>query len=476
MQHPDEGTIHGWLDHALARDEALRVEAHVAECAHCAAAVAEARGLIAAASRLLSTLDAADEPRTAPRNGAEGTAREPRIFAEERGSIGVGGELQVAGSEEVGERGGWSVWGRAWGMRVAAVLVVAAVGAVAVREMVGRDASERVAAAPRVGASAAVTAPNGATASPRVTASGRGAMSEGAAVPERATKPEGAPTADRVATPERATARVAAKRAPVRDARDMARTRPAATQAAAAGAAAQSTQADREGRVLAMQRENLIRGRVMSTVGQPVVHALVELRGTRLTTTTNEDGRYALAVPSQLARDRSAVVTVRRIGYQPASRAIALATDTAEHDFALTPSTTSLSEVVVTGMDAFTGRAALADSVAPQRDGATLTLLSRSTLHDRYGRAVRRSVYQVRPGVQVTVDAVRASDDQPPRDGAASHTQRDARVLAPDTTAVPAAPGAGINSIQWTAEDGTRFTLSGPLPLAELRTLTPLVH
>ena len=57
MQHLDEGTIHSWLDGALGPDEAARVEAHVAECPECASAVAEARGFIAASSRILTALD-----------------------------------------------------------------------------------------------------------------------------------------------------------------------------------------------------------------------------------------------------------------------------------------------------------------------------------------------------------------------------------------------------------------------------------
>ena len=57
MQHLDEGTIHSWLDGALSADEAARVEAHVNECPQCAAAVAEARGFIAASSRILTALD-----------------------------------------------------------------------------------------------------------------------------------------------------------------------------------------------------------------------------------------------------------------------------------------------------------------------------------------------------------------------------------------------------------------------------------
>ena len=58
MRHLDEGTIHGWLDGALGADEARAVESHIAECRDCASSVAEARGLIAGASRVLVGLDA----------------------------------------------------------------------------------------------------------------------------------------------------------------------------------------------------------------------------------------------------------------------------------------------------------------------------------------------------------------------------------------------------------------------------------
>ena len=70
MQHLDEGTIHSWLDGALNADEAARVEAHVKECPQCAAAVAEARGFIAASSRILTALDNAPRgviPAAAPK-------------------------------------------------------------------------------------------------------------------------------------------------------------------------------------------------------------------------------------------------------------------------------------------------------------------------------------------------------------------------------------------------------------------------
>ena len=58
MQHPDEGTIHAWLDGALTPAEGRAIEEHAASCADCAAAIAEARGLIAGSSRILAALDA----------------------------------------------------------------------------------------------------------------------------------------------------------------------------------------------------------------------------------------------------------------------------------------------------------------------------------------------------------------------------------------------------------------------------------
>ena len=58
MQHLDEGTIHAWLDGELPLAERKAAEAHVAQCDQCSAAVAEARGFIAASSRILLALDA----------------------------------------------------------------------------------------------------------------------------------------------------------------------------------------------------------------------------------------------------------------------------------------------------------------------------------------------------------------------------------------------------------------------------------
>lgn len=100
MQHLDEGTIHAWLDGALPADEAARAELHVASCETCSEAVAEARGLVAAASRILTALD--DAPRVGARRargdrGARGSLVERwRIAAVVALVIAGGGALALA--------------------------------------------------------------------------------------------------------------------------------------------------------------------------------------------------------------------------------------------------------------------------------------------------------------------------------------------------------------------------------------------
>lgn len=58
MSRPDEGLIHTWLDGECTPEESARIEALVASDPAWAAAVAEARGLVAASSRILGALDA----------------------------------------------------------------------------------------------------------------------------------------------------------------------------------------------------------------------------------------------------------------------------------------------------------------------------------------------------------------------------------------------------------------------------------
>lgn len=64
--HVDEGTIHAWLDGQLDDEPAARLQAHIARCGACAADVAEARGLVAGASRVVGMLDETPSPLVRP--------------------------------------------------------------------------------------------------------------------------------------------------------------------------------------------------------------------------------------------------------------------------------------------------------------------------------------------------------------------------------------------------------------------------
>lgn len=75
MSRPDEGLIHQWLDGECTPEESARLEQLVATDPEWAAAVAEARGLIAASSRIVQSLDAV--PRAMP----AGSVAAPRVAA-----------------------------------------------------------------------------------------------------------------------------------------------------------------------------------------------------------------------------------------------------------------------------------------------------------------------------------------------------------------------------------------------------------
>jgi hypothetical protein len=78
MPRPDEGLIHEWLDGELSPEESERVSRLVATDAEWAAAAAEARGLIAASSRILSALDAV--PGGVMPAGSRATPRAPSRY------------------------------------------------------------------------------------------------------------------------------------------------------------------------------------------------------------------------------------------------------------------------------------------------------------------------------------------------------------------------------------------------------------
>jgi hypothetical protein len=88
--HLTEGGAHAFVDGALGDEDAARAIAHVAACARCAGVVAEARGLTAASTRILSALDDVPAgvvpavttlPTTAPAAAAASAPPRPALVA-----------------------------------------------------------------------------------------------------------------------------------------------------------------------------------------------------------------------------------------------------------------------------------------------------------------------------------------------------------------------------------------------------------
>jgi TonB-linked SusC/RagA family outer membrane protein len=105
----------------------------------------------------------------------------------------------------------------------------------------------------------------------------------------------------------------------------------------------------------------IVAGRVTDrTTGRPVVDAALRLAGTPLGARTGEDGAYRIAdVPPG-----TYAMSVRRIGYAPASRSVDVAADrTTTADVALDAAATTLDEIVVTGTAGAVSKRTLGNSI-----------------------------------------------------------------------------------------------------------------
>ena len=335
MQHLDEGTIHAWLDGALAPNEASAAEAHVQTCEQCARAVAEARGLIAASSRILAALD--DVP----------AVQAPLTFP-------------VAPRRRIP----W--WRRAGVSYAAAAVALLAVGTTYVMRSVSRDElMERPAAvmdeARQTAASPEVAAQAGADsaaalrrAAPTVTAA-TGAANErqGSMLGARAAKNANEPQADK--KEDLTTDRVV----PLPGAMPRPQAPPPAVRQedAARRSFAAEMAADAEGKAV-------VKGRVLDAAsGAPVVGARVSVDSARVVASTDNAGRFELqAVP--LGQQ---TVSVRALGFQAAQHLMQVsARDSVQLGFALQKAGEQLQSAVVTGTAQAKDR--------PQQQGQAQTL------------------------------------------------------------------------------------------------------
>jgi len=421
MQHLDEGTIHAWLDGQLPRDEAARVEAHVAECRECADAVAEARGLIAASSRILTALD--DVPRV-------GSANRHQPFSPEGGAAPLT-EEQAPARERARRR-----WFSAPSLAAAAAIVVA-VGTLTLMRVGAKDQLTSEPQAERLEQTAASAADTDATpaiaseatpnAAPTSAAANAVAAANEAAprraLADRARREAAPPPVVPIAPPSVAgdravvsvdSARLAMKQS-IGNARAAALSRAMPAQQTPAESKDQRASADQRDEQLAKAQAavaapapaprpdtaavTVIRGRdagqqrfLADSARQPAAKAanavsatgvvsgrvtdgnntalstvLVTVVGTNIGVTTTESGQFELrGVPVGTQR-----VLARRIGFSAKTDSVTVTAGQATTlDVRLTPSPANLENVVVTGAASATRRATVGSTIAPAAPAA----------------------------------------------------------------------------------------------------------
>jgi len=404
MQHLDEGTIHAWLDGQLPRDEALEVEAHVAECRQCADAVAEARGLVAASSRILTALDIVPRevvPKEPQFHPPEEAARATDALADAVADAIVPLELVARPPRR---------WFNGAGLAAAAAIVVG-IGTVAVMQQSGRQmatvavdtaASAATASVPSVDSRSPAAPPpspgpvpeakslgntHAGVAAPPVAGSpsralvsrdaaneaGLRARSEGVAASKKA-EPDRITAA--ASTPVSETAASALKRE-----KEFAANKPADELAKDTKQRAQSAQPPQSPQAQAAQRREAltvvpptkvdsarsdrsqasadaaggVRGRVTDANANALAGVTVAVDGTTSSVVTNSAGEFAISGLQGGAHR----LTVRRVGYHPANRDVTVAPgQTAETDVVLNAAQTALSDVVVTSGQGAAPRAA----------------------------------------------------------------------------------------------------------------------
>ncbi|HEY4306030.1 MAG TPA: TonB-dependent receptor [Gemmatimonadaceae bacterium] len=141
----------------------------------------------------------------------------------------------------------------------------------------------------------------------------------------------------------------------------------------------------------AQQTTGTVRGRVTdAATHRGIPDAQVTIAGTRLGATTIEDGSYTLSAVPTGARS----VDVRRIGYQPTSRALTVNVgDNTVPEIALTVSAVNLSEVVVTGTAAPTEK---------RKIGTSIASIDSSVIGNAQSVTVDQAMQGKIPGAQIT--------------------------------------------------------------------------
>jgi len=431
MQHLDEGTIHAWLDGALSPEEAAKVDVHASECAQCAALVAEARGLIAASTRILNSLD--DVPSGVIPSAPSDVASVPQIVKQRR-------------------------WYDRTDFRAAAAILFVAGASLVIAKTQRKPTAGFETAIATVGAAPPDVQADTAVATPPVIADNLEAKSP----------PEKSETDAAATAPATARERVAERRAltspsivgalKVRS-RDeagredhfappsanaapspmVAQTAPPPAPTAPMEKAMQSAFGARPGATMTDAAANRpvqgrVTGRITTSQGAGLSGVNVKVQGTNLAASTDTSGRFKIDdVPAGEHR-----LIVRRIGYSEKTIPISVNDSMTTANAALDATSNMLAEVVVSGVAATTAGPPTLRQLRADTTGTT-----------------HRTVYEVRPGVEVTLVETPVMTEM---ESGISLDQRAKRAEAKkDST----------NTITW-SEGNRRYTLTGPLSTKQL--------
>jgi hypothetical protein len=430
MQHLDEGTIHAWLDGALSPEEAAKVEAHASECAECAALVAEARGLIAASTRILNSLDDVpagvipSAPADAPSAAQIGRQRRWYDRTDFRAAAAIllvaGASLVIAKSQR----------------NPTAELKTAAVANRSIP--LGAQTESDAITPPVVADTASVAASAGASGR----ASDRRALTSPPIVGALKARTRDETTREEKFAPPPANAApspMVAQTAPPPPPAPMEKAMQSAAGARIGAMMDIATNRSVQGRVT---------GRITTSQGAGLGGANVMVQGTNLAASTDTSGKFKIDdVPAGEHR-----LIVRRIGYNAKTIPISVNDSMTTANAALDVNATSLAEAVVTGV-------ATASSGAP-----TLRQLRADTTGTTH-----RTVYEVWPGVEVTLVDTPAGANMESGITLDERAKASKRADEKITTApaAPAAPPPPTNTITWT-EANRRYTLTGLLTTRQL--------
>ena len=442
MQHLDEGMIHAWLDGELSPSDTEQIEAHTRECAECAQRVAEARGLIAASTRILNALDNVPSG-VVP--GATIPVAPPRIRR----------------------------WYDRTDLRAAAALLFVA-GASLIAVKAGRNNSVSLQTVVKTESSpvaASVVLDSGLPTAAEAPKSELRRESRRIAASPPAVSSKVAPSTskmfgsvqpvDEVSASKSAEAPMVAQSAatgppPMRMNAGIAQRKAATNEPSALGGVVGGARFD----ALGVGR---VEGRVVDSAGRGVPAANVTVAGTRIGAASDRDGKFVIdSVPAGQRQ-----VVVRRIGYAAQSVPVVVKEQAVVATSVTLPAVTAqLEEVVVSGVAATAEVRSAGASVSAI--GTPIRILKTDST-----ATTRHILYEISPGVQVTLadslTNVTAEKDSKLRDKAMAAP---APITAP--MAVMATAKAPINTISWT--DGNHhYTLSGPFTARELEAIKPRI-